>query len=63
MSLTLALVITGYSFTETVGIGSPNDPLAWTVNAGDIRVRIEEKLVGFAEVGYRTANHPLQGKL
>lgn len=64
MSMTLAPVITGYGLTETAGMGTINDPLAWTVDThGDIPVCIEEKLVDFAEAGYLTTNDPPQGEL
>jgi long-chain acyl-CoA synthetase len=63
MSMTLAPIITGYGLTETAGMGFLNDPLAWAVNAGDIPVCVEEKLVDFVEAGYLTSNNPPQGEL
>jgi long-chain acyl-CoA synthetase len=64
MSMTLAPVVTGYGLTETAGMGTINDPLAWTVDThGDIPVCVEHKLVDFAEAGYLTTNHPPQGEL
>jgi long-chain acyl-CoA synthetase len=64
MSMTLAPVVTGYGLTETAGMGTINDPLAWTVDThGDIPVCVEEKLVNFAEAGYLTSHDPPQGEL
>jgi long-chain acyl-CoA synthetase len=64
MSMTLAPVVTGYGLTETAGMGTINDPLAWTVDThGDIPVCVEEKLVDFAEAGYLTTTNPPQGEL
>jgi long-chain acyl-CoA synthetase len=64
MSMTLAPIVTGYGLTETTGMGTINDPLAWTVEThGDIPVCVEEKLVDFAEAGYLTSHDPPQGEL
>jgi long-chain acyl-CoA synthetase len=64
MSMTLAPIVAGYGLTETAGMGTINDPLAWTVDThGDIPACVEEKLVDFAEAGYFTLNDPPQGEL
>jgi long-chain acyl-CoA synthetase len=64
MSMTLAPIVAGYGLTETAGMGTINDPLAWTVDThGDIPACVEEKLVDFAEAGYLTSNDPPQGEL
>lgn len=64
ISMSICPMINGYGLTETCGMGTLNDPAAWTDSAlGSIPASVELKLVDCPELNYYTSTKPAQGEL